>query len=114
MSQLPRDIEVEMTLLPTEHGGNDAPLVSGSRPQFYYAGADWEAQLTFIERDSASPGDSARAYVTLGNPEEHVRTLTPGMPFLLRYGQRVIAYGRVLSLIDLATSARIRGRLTSA
>ena len=114
MNQLPRDVEVEVTFLPTEHGGFTAPIGSGSRPQFYCAGADWIAQLAFIDGDVVRPGQTARAYVTFAHPDELLSTLKAGSPFLLRAGQRVVAYGRVLRVIDLDESAKARGRLTSA
>jgi len=114
MAQLARDIEVEVTLLPTEHGGADAPLVTGARPQFYYAGTDWVAQFTIIDAESVPPGHTARAYVTLVDPEEHLKRLRAGMVFLLRHGQRIVGYGRVMRLVDLEASAQQRGRLTSA
>jgi len=39
----PRDIEAEITLFPTEHGGRQHPVSNDYRPQFYYAGHDCDA-----------------------------------------------------------------------
>jgi len=36
-------MEVEVTFLPMEHGGRRGPAFNDYRPQFYYAGHDWDA-----------------------------------------------------------------------
>jgi len=101
-----RDVEVEITYLPTEHGGPSCPLVSGYRPQFYYDGHDWVAQHSYIDREQVQPGDTVRAYLTFLSPQDHVGRLEIGTPFLIREGQRTVGYGRVLRIVDLEQSAR--------
>ena len=103
---LPHDIEAEIHFLPTDRGGKDCVVVSGYRPQFFYRNQDWDAQHTYIDRDQVAPGESTRAYLTFLSPELHVGHVFEGMPFLVREGQRVVAYGRVLRIIDLDESAR--------
>jgi translation elongation factor EF-Tu-like GTPase len=100
-----RDVEVEITYLPTEHGGPSCPVVSGYRPQFYYGAHDWVAQHTYIDREQVQPGDTVRAYLTFLSPQEHLGRLDVGMPFLIREGQRTVGYGRVLRIVDLEQSA---------
>jgi translation elongation factor EF-Tu-like GTPase len=38
-----RDVEVEVTFLPADHGGRIRVVFSGYRAQFYYDGRDWDA-----------------------------------------------------------------------
>lgn len=103
-----RDIEVELTFLPTEHGGRGCATQSGYRPQFYYAGHDWDAVHEYPDVTEASPGDTVRAYLAFLSPEDHVGRITPGMPFLVREGQRVVGYGSVVRILDLQKAPAVR------
>lgn len=100
------DIEVELTLLPTEHGGRKGYAGSGYRPQFYYEGEDWDAVYTFIGVDRLNPGESTIAEVVFFSPHQHLGRVFPGMVFLAREGNRIIGYGRILRILDLEESAR--------
>ena len=102
---LARDVEVELHFVPTDQGGKKNPVRSGYRPQFFYRGQDWDAQHTYIDRDEVQPGDSVRAYLTFMSPDLHLGHISEGMPFMVREGQLVVAYGRVLRILDLASSA---------
>ena len=102
---LAHDIEVELHFLSSGNGGKTNPVTSGYRPQFFYRGQDWDAQHTYIDRDEVAPGESARAYLTFLSPELHRGHISPGMPFLIREGHHVVAYGRVLNVIELPASA---------
>ena len=102
---LAHDIEVELHFLSAGSGGKTNPFTSGYRPQFFYRGQDWDAQHTYIDRAEVSPGESTRAYLTFLSPELHLGHISPGMPFLIREGPKVVAYGQVLRVIGLPTSA---------
>jgi len=107
----PRDIEVELTFLPSEHGGRQKPAHSDYRPQFYYAGHDWDAPHEYPDVSEVNPGDTVRAFLCFLSPDEHVGKVKPGMAFLIREGQRIVGYGSVVRLIDLeksAAAARLR------
>ncbi len=107
MPHYSRDIEVRLTLLPTEEmGGLKQPVVSGFRPQFYYDGHDWDAVHTYPDDEEVSPGQTARAFLSFLNPEEHEGKLCVGTPFLLRAGQVVFGYGVVTKLLELTESAK--------
>jgi elongation factor Tu len=101
----PRDIEAEITFLPTEHGGRSGPAFGDYRPQFYYAGHDWDAPHEYPDVERVNPGDTVRAYLCLLSPDEHLGKIKPGMAFLIREGQKIVAYGSVVRLIDLERSA---------
>ncbi|MFN3243687.1 MAG: elongation factor Tu [Planctomycetota bacterium] len=100
-----RDVEVEITYLPTEHGGRSSPAFNGYRPQFYYAGNDWDAQHEYPDVERVAPGESARAFLNFLSPAQHVGRVVAGMPFLIREGNRVVGYGRVRRVVDLEQSA---------
>jgi translation elongation factor EF-Tu-like GTPase len=111
MRELPKDVEAEITLLPTEHGGRASAVRSNYRPQFYYAGHDWDAVHYYPDVVEVRPGDSARVYLGFLSPDEHVGRLCPGQVFLLREGNHVVGYGKVTRLLDLeASAARIHER----
>jgi translation elongation factor EF-Tu-like GTPase len=100
-----RDIEAEITFIPTEHGGRRGPAFSDYRPQFYYAGQDWDAPHEYPDVKQANPGDTVRAFLRFLHPEDHVGRLKTGMAFLIREGQKIVAYGSVTRLVDLEQSA---------
>jgi elongation factor Tu len=104
---LPRDIEVEMTFLPTEHGGRKGPAVSGYRPQFYYDGRDWDASHEYVEVERVFPGQTVRAYLTFASPQAHIGKLRPGQAFLIREGNKAVAYGAVVRVLDLERPGRV-------
>jgi translation elongation factor EF-Tu-like GTPase len=104
---LANDILVEMTFLPTEHGGRRTPVIPGLyRPQFYYKNHDWDVRYEFIDVTKVKPGETAKAYVTFMSPREHFGNLKEGDHFLIREGQKVVAYGHVIQIIDLEKSAK--------
>jgi len=100
-----RDIEVELTFLPTEHGGRRGPVFSDYRPQFYYAGHDWDAAHEYPDVEQVNPGDKVRAFLCFLSPDEHMGKVKPGMAFLIREGNRVVGYGAIVRLLDLEASA---------
>lgn len=101
----PRDIEAEITFLPTEHGGRRGPAFDDYRPQLYYAGHDWDASHEYPDVGQVNPGDTVRAYLCLLSPQAHAGKLKPGTAFLIREGQRVVGYGSVTRILDLEKSA---------
>jgi translation elongation factor EF-Tu-like GTPase len=109
----PKDIEAEITFIPTEHGGRQGPAFNDYRPQFYYASHDWDAPQEFPDVQQVNPGDTVRAFLCFLSPDEHVGKVKPGMAFLVREGAKIVAYGSVTRLIDLeasATAARARAK----
>jgi elongation factor Tu len=113
-AQLPPDIEIEVTLVPTEQGGRQTAVHSGYRGQFFYNGHDWDALYTFDTHDgTVAPGETARAFAVFASPDEHLGKVEPGLSFSLREGQRVVAHGRVLRILNLAASAARIGRAAS-
>jgi translation elongation factor EF-Tu-like GTPase len=95
-----------LTLLATEHGGRTRATFTGYRPQFYYAGHDWDGVHEYPDVSSVSPGDTVRAFIAFLSPAEHLGKLQPGSPFLIREGQRVVGYGAVTRIVDLEASAQ--------
>ncbi len=100
-----RDVEVDLIFLPTEHGGRRGPARGGYRAQFYCGGRDWDAEHEYPDVPQVTPGETGRAFLTLLSPERLVGKVRPGMPFLIREGQRVVGYGCVRRLLNLERSA---------
>jgi translation elongation factor EF-Tu-like GTPase len=101
-----RDVEVEFEVVPARQGGRETPLATGARPQFYYLGQDWDCQMEITEAPAPTGRGRGRAYLAFLSPLEHLRRLEVGAPFLLREGHRVVAFGVVARIIDLADSAQ--------
>ena len=103
--QPPKDVEVEFEELDPDHGGRQHPLVTDSRPQFYYRGHDWDCRVEVIASGPREPRIGVRAYLAFLSPAEHSGRLRPGSAFLFREGQRTIGFGTVTRLLDLEKSA---------
>jgi len=93
-------IEGLVEFLPTEAGGRKGPAFSGYRPQFYYAGHDWDAHQEYPEVSQVNPGDTVRVFFTFSSPSEHCEKIYIGMPFLIREGARTVAYGKVTKIFE--------------
>jgi translation elongation factor EF-Tu-like GTPase len=62
---------------------------------------DWDAIHTYPDNEFVYPGQTARVILSFLNPREHVGKLWPGKTFQCREGQRVVANGIVLRILDL-------------
>ncbi len=102
---MPGDIEAEITFLPTEHGGRRGYAATGYRSQFYYGSHDWDVHHEYPDAARVNPGETVRAFLSFLSPDEHMGKVVPGMPFLIREGQRVVGYGCVRRILDLEKSA---------
>jgi translation elongation factor EF-Tu-like GTPase len=100
------DIEVELTFLPTEHGGRKGPVYTGYRTQFYYNNTDWDAIHEYVGTEVVHQGQTVTARLTFLSPHQHWQKVFEGMPFLVREGNRVVGFGRVTSILGLEESAR--------
>jgi len=101
----PRDVEALVTFLPTAFGGRSTPTFNDYRPQFYYDGHDWDAPHEYPDVKQVNPGDTVRTYLAFLSPHEHVGKIKPGMPFLIREGNRTVGYGVITQILDLEKSA---------
>jgi translation elongation factor EF-Tu-like GTPase len=97
--ELQPSLKAELTFLATEDGGRITPVKSGYRPQFHYAGNDWDASHTY-DVDWVAPGDTVLATLTFFRPQNHVGKLYSGMPFAIREGARKVANGHILNILD--------------
>jgi translation elongation factor EF-Tu-like GTPase len=95
------DIEAQITFLATEQGGRKSGAFSGYRPQFAYDGMDWDAVHTYPDNEVVYPGQTVRVILSFLSPEQHVGKLWPGKTFQCREGQKVVANGVVLKILEL-------------
>ena len=96
-----KDAEVELSFVPTEQGGRSTPVASGYRPQFYRDGKYNDAVHTYIGVARVHPGQTVRAYLSFIRPDLQVGHLHPGTVFEIREGERVIARGHVIRIVEL-------------
>lgn len=94
-------IEGMVEFLTTEAGGRNKLAFSGYRPQFYYAGHDWDANQEYPDVKQVNPGDTVRTIFTFLSPSEHWGKVEVGIPFLIREGTRTVAYGKVTEILEL-------------
>ncbi len=107
----PPDIEVEITYLPTQAGGRHGYVGTGYRGQFYYDGADWDAEQTFVGCDRIEPGGTVKATLRLASPQAHDGKLDVGTVFLVREGLKTVGYGKVTRILNLvAHAAEVRAK----
>jgi hypothetical protein len=100
------DIEGIVTFLTAADGGRSTPALSGYRPQFHYDGSDWDAMQTYPDVERVEPGMTIRVLFTFTRPQQHDGKLQVGKPFLIREGRRIVGYGAVTKLLELANSAQ--------
>jgi elongation factor Tu len=91
------DIEAEIYFLTTEEGGRNTPAISGYRPQFYY---DEHYNVPEVY-----PGQTVTARLTFLSPQFHLEKLYIGKEFLIREGQKTVAKGRIIKILNLQKSA---------
>ena len=99
----PRDVEAQITFLPTANGGKTNSVTTGYFVQFFYDGQNWDAIHTYPDRECVAPGDSVTAYLAFVTPEHHRGKLYPGKRFEVREGAKTVATGIVTKLIELET-----------
>lgn len=104
----PKDVEVEVTFLPVTSGG--LPFVSPGwyRPQVRYDRADtndWDAVFHRDDSRIVDAGETVTGYLAFLSPRAHLGRLAPGTPFTFRVGQRTVATGHILRILELPESA---------
>lgn len=99
------DIEADIWFLSAESGGRHTPAVSGYRPQFFYDSQDFDAIHEYIDKQQVKPGEKVLARLTFLSPDLHFGRVYVGMPFLIREGNRTIAYGVIKGILDLEASS---------
>ena len=100
------DAEATATFLTAADGGRSGPAFSGYRPQFHYAGHDWDAVNVYPDVPQVNPGDTVRILLSFLSPDAHLGKLVVGSPFLLREGRTIVAYGAITKILELEESAR--------
>jgi translation elongation factor EF-Tu-like GTPase len=108
MKELPKDVEAQITFLPTNLGGRKGYCVSGYSPQFHYDGHDWVAIHTYPDVERVNPGDTVKAYLAFLRPDLLAGKLIEGSAFEIHEGNRVVAYGRVTRVLELQSAERIQ------
>jgi translation elongation factor EF-Tu-like GTPase len=99
-----KDAEAEITFIPTEAGGRRSPARSGYRPILFVDGENWDAIQAFPDNEHASPGDTVRAFLSFTFPAELAAKLPVGKVFLVREGNRFVAYGKITKLFALSSA----------
>jgi translation elongation factor EF-Tu-like GTPase len=104
-----RDVQAEVTFLPTDEGGYRGPVQSVYfRRPIRYDGLDWDALFEFALFDWAYPGQTVTTFLAFLSPQCHVGRLTVGKEFLVREGQRTRGTGVVTAILNLEANARGR------
>lgn len=99
------DVEVDLYFLQSDDNGRQHPAFDGYRPQFFFAYEHWAVEFMFPDSPSALPGQRVRATARFASPEVLAGRLTVGAPFLVREGAKIVAYGSVSRIADLASIA---------
>jgi translation elongation factor EF-Tu-like GTPase len=103
------DIKVEITVIPTSSGGRKNPFSNGFRPEFNYDGVNCIVALSTTEGvEWVYPGETVLAYIVFTNPHRHVGKIYPGKEFTLNEGDRVIANGKIVEILELENAGKRR------
>jgi len=92
-----RKFKAEVYVLSKEEGGRHAPVVTGSRPQFYFRTTDITGNIGLDEGvEMVMPGDNATFHVELINPI----AMEQGLRFAIREGGRTVGAGVVSEIVE--------------
>jgi hypothetical protein len=96
------DFTAELNYRTTEQGGRSTPAISGYRPQikFEFSEMQTSGQQTFIDKEQAYPGDSLEAKIKIISPDYFAHSLTEGMEFEFREGDRIIGTGKIKYIVN--------------
>jgi elongation factor Tu len=99
------DIEAEITFIPTEKGGRHSPAFQNYRPQFYIDGLNYAALYHFIGVEQVNPGETVNATIKLLAADLLEPLVKQGKTFEMREGAKIVAYGKITKVLNLAASA---------
>ncbi|HOU84855.1 MAG TPA: hypothetical protein PK158_08450 [Spirochaetota bacterium] len=105
--KIPKHIEVELYICPNQIEGSffgrleAAPMNGNFRPQFYYEGDDWDCIVFSEEIEQINVGEYSNVFVAFLSPDRHKIKLKDNQVFLLKNGQGVIGYGKIIQIIGL-------------
>ncbi len=96
------DFIAKLTYKSTNEGGRKTPAHSGYRPQikFDFTEMQTSGQQTFIDRDIVFPGETVEAKVKILSPDYFAGTLTEGMEFEFREGEKTIGKGEIKYIVN--------------
>ena len=96
------DIEIELTLLPTEVSGKRGPIFSGYRGgHIYLDHISWIASFDLKGRSQLFSGETAPVLVTFFfKPEALVGRLWVGREFMLLEGARTVGSGTITAMLN--------------
>ena len=96
------DFIAELQYFKTEQGGRKTPVNSGYRPQvkFDFIEMHTSGQQTFIDKETAYPGDKVDAKIKLFSPDYFTESLIKDMEFEFREGATVIGTGKIKYIIN--------------
>lgn len=96
------DIEIELTLYPTDAGGKRSPLRPGYRAGHIALDGDlWIAEFAPKGRDAVYPGETAPVLVVFDfHPEDLSGRLNVGREFFLEEGGRYVGKGTITAMLN--------------
>lgn len=94
------DLEVEVSLLPTDQGGRKQPLWQGCRyPHDFGLPDEMNDGMHEFPDGPPAPGETARSLVWLLARERNAGRLSVGHPFKMWEG-KIIAQGKIMRVIN--------------
>ena len=95
------DIEVELSLLPSDQGGPKRPMLSGLRVPHDFGLPDElnDGMYEFPDGGALAPGETGRAFVWLLAPERNAHRFIVGHEFKMWNGDWV-GGGKILKVIN--------------
>ena len=96
------DFVAKLSFTATEHGGRQAPAISGYHPQIRFGFSDMRTStaLAFRDRKTVPPGGVVVADMFMVGKEYFAGSLEVGMRFEVLEGELVAAVGEILEICN--------------
>jgi len=95
------DVEAEITLLPTDQGGRETPVLTGYRPA-HKIRSDYltTGVHQYFERSEVAPGETVRGTIAFITPDAYPHCLSVGQEIDIQEGGRLVGRARIMKIFN--------------
>ena len=91
-----------LTYYPTSISGRKSHAASGYRPAIKFQFSEYltSGRQLFIDKEFVNPGETVKAFIKIIATDIFKGSLTEGMEFDFREGDRIIGTGKILEILN--------------